>query len=648
MLGPVMLLSIVVACGIFAVLSLPGWILVAGTTDRAWVYLAAGFCSQIAVILLTALVSLVVPGQIPVTSALIVTLFLSAAAFVWRPRGAGRVLPAFDPWAFAVPVIATLVAGAITRAAISMDNGDLLVRSWFNADGFKHLGYVHTLAAFGLPARDIFGDGAPLAYYWFFHLIPALGAALHGDAAKALIASGLVQTFAFFMLVYGLVRAAGANGPWAALFTLIGWLSPSLDGLTALGLSHFNLAAAATQYNIEGVNAGLLNGSTLFRASLYLPQHQFMLAGLLSWGMLEIAYPSSQAKAVRILALAPIVSAGAVSILLGAACLIVYAAATIMNRDEPLWRCIGRIAVVVVLALCVPFLFGVVGMTPGDSGLDSPLAADRPWEANAGIRFLLALPGLVFVYWIALLGLVGLRRGWRERPLPDEKRRAFNFGLALAAVGLLGLLISSLVDHQRLVLEFQLRVSLLAWLGLTIAAAWLLEENKAGSQRLVAISKPAAVLILALGLATPILDAIWHGASAERWVVRIPKDDLAVLDAIERSTPRDALILQKPEPPYLLGGRDTWAPIVAGRTIITSYRSTHWHDQKREFDQTKAFFDGKGPLPPGQYDYIYLSRALDPKTYDLLLERLAAASGWQRSVCLPNACLFGRDQKSPG
>jgi len=87
---------------------------------------------------------------------------------------------------------------------------------------------------------------------------------------------------------------------------------------------------------------------------------------------------------------------------------------------------------------------------------------------------------------------------------------------------------------------------------------------------------------------------------------------------------------------------------VAGRTIITSYRSTHWHDQKREFDQTKAFFDGKGPLPPGQYDYIYLSRALDPKTYDLLLERLAAASGWQRSVCLPNACLFGRDQKSPG
>ena len=109
-----------------------------------------------------------------------------------------------------------------------------------------------------------FGGGDPLAYYWFFHVIPALGTAWHGDAARALIASGLVQTFAFWMVIYGLVRAAGTNGPWAALFMLIGWLSPSLDGLTALSLSHFDLTAAATQFNIEGVDAGLLNGSTLF------------------------------------------------------------------------------------------------------------------------------------------------------------------------------------------------------------------------------------------------------------------------------------------------------------------------------------------------------------------------------------------------
>lgn len=643
-----MLVSIVVACGIFAVLSLPGWILVAGTTDRAWVYLAAGFCSQAAVILLTALVSLVVPGQLPVGYTVTAALFLTIAAFVWRPRDAGRVLPAFDPWAFVVPVIATLVAGLITRAAISMENGDLLVRSWFNADGFKHLGHVHALAAFGLPARDIFGDGAPLAYYWFFHVIPALGAALHGDAAKALIASGLVQTFAFWMLVYGLVRAAGANGPWAALFTLIGWLSPSLDGLTALAFGHFDLITVATDVNTEAVGNGLLNGYPLFRLSLYIPQHQFMLAGLLSWGMLEIAYPFSQAKAVRVLALAPIVSAGAISIPLSAACLVVYSVATILNRDEPLSRCLGRIAVVVALAFCVPLLLGVVGMTPGDGGLDSPLAADHPLVSGAGERLLLALPGLVFLYWAGWLGLVGLQAARRMRPLPEPRRRVFNFAAGLVGVGIAALLLSTLIDHQRLVQEFQLRVSLLPWLGLTIAAAWLLEEDKAGSQRLAAVSKPGAVLILALGLATPILDTIWHGASTERWIVRVPADDLAVLDAIRRARPRDAVILQKPEPPYLLGGRDTWAPIFAGRTIYASYRSTHWRDQKGDFDRAESFFEGQGPLPPGQYDYIYLSRALDPKTYDLLLERVAETPGWQRNVCLPNACLFERNQKSPG
>ncbi len=52
-----MILSIAAAGGIFAVLSLPGWILVAKTTGKIWVYLAAGFCSQAAVILLTALIS---------------------------------------------------------------------------------------------------------------------------------------------------------------------------------------------------------------------------------------------------------------------------------------------------------------------------------------------------------------------------------------------------------------------------------------------------------------------------------------------------------------------------------------------------------------------------------------------------------------
>jgi hypothetical protein len=52
-----------------------------------------------------------------------------------------------------------------------------------------------------------------------------------------------------------------------ALFTLIGWLAPSLDWLVALILGQFDPAVAAAEVNIEGVNAALLN----WRQKLCLP-----------------------------------------------------------------------------------------------------------------------------------------------------------------------------------------------------------------------------------------------------------------------------------------------------------------------------------------------------------------------------------------
>lgn len=636
-----MLLSIAVACGIFALLSLPGWILVARTTEKIWVYLAAGFCSQAAVILLTALLSLLVPGQLPVGYTALVALGLSLAAFACRPRGEGRVLPAFDPWAFVVPVCAMLAGGLITRGAISMADGDLLVRAWFNADGFKHLAHVQALAGLGLPARDLFGAGDTLAYYWLFHVIPGLGAAVQGDAARALIASGLVQTFAFWIVVYGLVRMAGANGAWAALFTLIGWLAPSLDGLVALILSRFDPVVAASEVNIEGVNAALLNGSTLFRASLYLPQHQLMLAGLLSWGTLAIVHPPPLARAVRLLALAPLIAAGAISTLLGVACLAVFALTSLLNRKDTLLRCLSRIAAVGVLAMCVPLVLGIVELG-SDNGLNSPAFANRSLDYPAGLRFLLAIPGLLFVYWVGLLGLVGLQAAWRKRPLPGSQAPVFNFALALTAVGLGGLLLSTLVDHQRLILEFQLRVSLLGWLGLIIAAAWLLRGEEAGTQKLAGVSMAGAILLLALGLATPILDGVWHVALAARWVVRIPQDDLAVLDALARDAPPNAVVLQKPELPAVSGGQDVWVPILAGRTVHVSPRTTHWKDQKDRYEQAAAFFHGSEAMPAGHFDYIYLSRALDRDRYDVLLSRLEQAPDWRRKLCLANACLWER------
>lgn len=107
----------------------------AGTTGKLWVYVAAGFCSQAAVILLTAVISLVVPGQVPVLASLGVAVLLAGAAFACRPRTQGPILPTLDPWAFAVPVFATVTVALITRSAIALEDGDLLVRA-FTLIGF--------------------------------------------------------------------------------------------------------------------------------------------------------------------------------------------------------------------------------------------------------------------------------------------------------------------------------------------------------------------------------------------------------------------------------------------------------------------------------------------------------------------------------
>ncbi|ODA66495.1 hypothetical protein A7A08_02618 [Methyloligella halotolerans] len=637
-----MFLALLIAGTVFAVLSLPGWLFVAGRNCGLAVYIAAGFCSQAAVALLTALVALVTPGQLPILAALLAALALGVAAFFLRSPPAEWLWPRIDPWAFPVAVCATFATALIIQSAVNFDGGDLVVRAFFNADGFKHIAHVRSLASFGLPARDIFTTDAPLAYYWFAHIPPAVGAALSDDAARSLVASDLLQTFAFWILVYGLVRAAGATGPWAAFFTLIGWLSPSFDGLLALIASGFDVSAAATQLNIEGLGSPLLNGSTLFRLNLYIPQHQFVIAGLLSWGLLQTVRAWPRQKAAKLLSLAPIAAACAISILAGLAALAVYAVTRLLDRRDFMLRRLGEVLIVWAFALTLPLLLGVIGFDPSDSGLTSPLAASKPFAHRAAVRFLLAWPGLLLVYGTGLVGLYGLLTRWRLRPIPEDEKPVFRFALALCAVGLTGLLLSSLINHQRLALEWQLRVSFMAWVGLAIACAWLVQRDDAGcrirSRGLAWFASP----LLLVGLITPVLDASWHAWSTDRWTVRIPGDDLKVLKAIARSTPLDAVVLQKPERPFLLGGEDVWVPVVSGRRVFASDRATDWNAQELRYDQATAYFEGVGPLPEGGYDYLYLSRKLHPESYSELREELENDPVWRSEVCLPDACLFAK------
>jgi hypothetical protein len=635
-----MVLPIITAAAVFALLSLPGWILAGDRVRPLWVHVAAGFCSQFAVIITMASIALVVPGQVDVRVTLLLAAALSGLALWWR-RGSVWYWPSRpDGWIFLVPLVASIAAALITASAIGSGADGLKVHAWFNADGFKHLGHVQSLAVLGLPAEDIFEAGAPLSYYWFFYVIPAIGVALHGDAAMGLIASGLVQTVFFWVLVQGLLRMAGANARWSAIIALLAWLSPTPDGVLGLASAGWDISLAAREINIEGIGGALLNAFPLFRVSLYVPQHQFMLVGLMSWAVLSI---TTQTRALRWLAVVPLVCAGAVSTLLGVSCLAVFAVTRLVDREQGLGRRLGGIGVVGGLALAVPLVFGIVDAA-GGSGLDSPIFAGEPVMKPVAERLALAVAGLILAYGVYLVGMFGLVRGFARRDLEVEARRTLIFAAAMVGVGIAIMLASTLLDNTRLALEIQLRTSLLPYLGLSIGAVWLLSGAAKGRQRLAEPWGAVMVPMLVLGMVTPALDWAWHGVSSARWVVQVPPDDLAVLDALRRQSGTQIIVLQYPELPFVSAGRGIWAPLFAARMVFASHRSTHWGEQVEKMQQTLLFFEGTGPLPDGQYDVVYLSRTLHPQSYDLLMAKMAGSPGWSKGPCRPDACLWLTDQ----
>lgn len=639
-----MTISLLTAIGIFLFLGLPGMVLISSSVREIWVYVAAAISSQALVILTSALISLLLPAQNILLLVSIVSVGWLGVALRLRPKRKIQEAVKFERWALFVPLIATVTAAYITYGAITVENGDLIVKAWFNADGFKHLGHVNAITHLGLPARDIFGGGERLAYYWFFYVIPASGAVLHGHTAEALVAAGLVQTFAFWILIYGLLRMAGVDQKWANILSSIAWLSLSPDGLTALAALDWNVLRTIETVNVEGMNSELLNGSTLFRLSLYIPQHQFMLAGLLAWGLI-FSLEDQGLKWIKRLSLGPLICAGAISTLFGMACLVIYGLTRIFDDRIGIRARVIEIATVGLLALAIPLLFQVVGMAE-DSGLSSPIFSSGDQEHGWLARFILALPGIFALYGVSLLGLVGLYRFKGQAVQSLTMKPLYIFSAVLTLGGIAIMLATVFVDNQRIALEAQLRMSLLPFAGLTIATAWLIVSDPEKKQRFCdAKILRYAIIFAAIGLATPVLDGFWHVARSDRWALTIPADDLSVLKAIKRQTPQEAIILQYPELPFVSQGRDVWVAVVGERIVFSSPRSTHWGEQQGRVDAIEAFFRGTGDLPEGDFDYIYLSRALHPTSYDLLKRRLTASGLWKARQCNANACLLERGHR---
>ena len=593
-------------------------------------FLAAGISSTFAVLRATALLSLLI-GPLPSWSILIVAFLFSVGAWVTgavhRP-----VFQPFSPVLLTVPILMVLHSYISYRLGFGIDQDPAVFRAWYNADWFKHLGHTHSLSNFGLPARDIFGGGAQLNYYWLFYLLPASIGSIFGDINSSLIAVNLVIVFYFWLLVVAIMKALGLSDGKASIITLVGWAVFTMNGTAEWirsGLDIWNLATTGD------MKAGLLTW-----LNMIIPQHIFMAAGLLSFGLLWTD-EKIQGNLLRWIAIAPIVAAGATSLLLGVSVVgIAGLSMLFIGRDSMRFRFIIA-AVTGLAAVSVVMLLHVVDFSFGSASLASPIFSgaenDRPiWLGLVhGIYFQFYRLGLALP--LGLWGLVhGFRNGVSHRPL-------LTFCLLMFATSSAVLLTSEAgLKSFRLIAEIRHRSFYPVCLALLIGMGILLRDLPSFGRSARSVVAAFVIMIL-LALPSNVFNLIWQGWSDKRWQVIVPSSDIRALHWLRANSEVQAVVLQFPEPNYLMGGgRDTWVPIFAGRTIYSSYRDTNWVKGSERVEIARRFYEGKLETPPFEVNWVYLSRTLHPATYDQLLVRLRSDVAWRERYCNEQACLFSR------
>ena len=639
------LLDLATAMLVALTLCAPGLFALRRSGAPLWTCVAGGFSSAIATLLVTAVLSeltgfrsiwLALPALACVTG----TCFLACRSLP-RIETAARQDKADGFWPLLVPALAAGVSLLILSSAVTADAQGITLRDWFRSDMFKHLGHINALLAGGLPPHDIFGGGEPLAYYWLYYIVPALGVQIHGTPAAALCSAIVVQTFLFWFLVYGLLRELGASPAGSAAIALIVWLSPTMEGIATLQLAGWDWRVATEDLAVGGMYNNLMGGSTLFRIGTVIPQHELTMAGLLAWFLLYGIRAEKPGPAASVLAHVPLVALGAISTLFGAICLCVYGFVQLFDRALPLRRRMLQIAATGLAALALLLLLGIIDIGPGHSSLNSPLFADPVDSTGYGTRSARSFAALVPLFSLLILpGVV-------FAGLAFAKRKTLGpMAIILAGLVLVGLLVmlgtNIFLENRRVAHEMQIRASLLVALGIGLAygMAWIHSHALPGGRKLLAVCLGVALLT---GLATPAIDVAWHLRSGHDADARIPADDLAVLQHIAQLTEPDSMVLQYPEPPLLAGGRrDMWAAVLGGRTVPASLRATDWASAEPVWAQMEAYYTQPDAEVPMGTDYIYLSRELHPQSYDRMRESLMHDPAWRNALCLESACLFAR------
>lgn len=624
------MISFLTALLTMAILSLPGWILALRGQASLGLAAAAGVGSIFTILLVSALIGEVV-GPLPAWSILVVGTLMAFAVLL---IGKGPVhLPKIEWVQLVFPLFCAGVGFAAYSFAFQTGDDPLIYRSWYNADWFKHLGHANAAANFGFPVPDIFAGLGRLHYYWLFYLLPGASASLHGDVQGAMIATNVIVIFLFWLLLQELLKSAGISSRLAALLAFVGW---AINSISAIGL------VMSYQFDFRRLlDERSIDPGMLMEVNSYIPQHVTMLCGLLAFLILFLRGASIRYRYV--LALAPVIAAGATSTLLGASVVAVCCSVLLFFAPHPFLRRAALAIGTGLAALAIVFLLQVVLPGADQGSLGSPVFESGSTAAPMGERLTALAIRLVATLSLALpLGLIGIALGWRR---DDEAQARFALiGGLIFAIGLGATLAASiLLDDARLAGEIALRNKYLLVIGLLVGIAFLVGGSGTGGRERRSIGLAIGVMVI-LALPTVVLNFFWLGWSGPRWQLEIPGDDMEALTYLRTHAERDALVLQYPEPvSFLMGGRDTWVPIFAGRAVPGSYRSTRWAESGPVVAAMERFYAGEADADPGaDIDWIYLSRTLHPDSYDGLAARLEADADWSPGLVLPRASLFVR------
>jgi hypothetical protein len=511
------------------------------------------------------------------------------------------------------------------------DGNDFLFPAFFNADFFKHLSHTQAIANQGLPAVDLFSAGGRLHYYWLQYLIPASALKMWPgvDTVGALLAMQHYQNLLLTTLLYALCRSFKVKSSVAAIAVGLGLVTLSLDGLgVALNNLGDDWQEVVRQVNVEswdiGTNFGLTwtgSASSLFRLYLYVPQHQLALIFFVAWLILFRTMPELRLRAMLLLPLPGISWMTGGGALLVALCLELWRA---WNQ-----RHYGFLQPVLTAVLAGVLFVFLSDQISSQAVRDPFIQRDFAGLPPATERFLLSVWTILSSFGLlAILGSIGvvqklfdLQESWNTNLLPV---------LTLVLILLLWLAVSVTVDSPGLLLEAQLKTSFL-FIPVLILGTSLLFMRWPFKEWLPGL-RAGLVFVFLLGLPSMAHDLIWHLRPEDRWVVRVPVADLAAMQWIKQHTPVDALFQQYPEAPFLLGGREVWLPVFAGRAVAYSPRSAFVSQSGKAatdiFRIQTAVAERRRLAGILNLDYLYLSASLQPNEYTALAAEFAR-TGWR-------------------